>query len=70
MTTTYPLKSIFQAAFAANSIDLMQASASSCTSKLRYRAYLVALATRKRVRLSELTNDLLEKEIAILEVAK
>jgi hypothetical protein len=34
------------------------------------QAYLVALATRKGVPLSELANDLLKKEIAILEVAK
>jgi hypothetical protein len=34
------------------------------------QAYLVALATRKGVPLSELTNELLKKEIAILEVAK
>jgi hypothetical protein len=34
------------------------------------QAYLVALAARKGVPLSELTNDLLKKEIAILEVAK
>jgi len=34
------------------------------------QAHLVALATRKHVPLSELTNDLLKKEIAILEVAK
>ena len=34
------------------------------------QGYLVALATRKGVPLSELTNDLLKKEIAILEVAK
>jgi hypothetical protein len=34
------------------------------------QAYLVALAARKRVPLSELTNELLNKEIAILEVAK
>lgn len=34
------------------------------------QAYLVALATRKGVPLSDLTNELLKKEIAILEVAK
>jgi hypothetical protein len=34
------------------------------------QAYLVALAARKGVPLSELTNELLNKEIAILEVAK
>jgi hypothetical protein len=34
------------------------------------QAYLVALAARKGVPLSELTNELLKKEIAILEVAK
>lgn len=34
------------------------------------QAYLVALAMRKGVPLSELANDLLKKEIAILEVAK
>jgi hypothetical protein len=34
------------------------------------QAYLVALATRKGVPLSELANELLKKEIAILEVAK
>jgi hypothetical protein len=34
------------------------------------QAYLVALAARKGVPLSELTNDLLKKEIAILEIAK
>jgi hypothetical protein len=34
------------------------------------QAYLVALAARKGVPLSELTNDLLKKEIAILEMAK
>jgi hypothetical protein len=34
------------------------------------QAYLVALATRKGMPLSELANDLLKKEIAILEVAK
>jgi hypothetical protein len=34
------------------------------------QAYLVALATRKGVPLSELANDLLKKEIAILEIAK
>jgi hypothetical protein len=31
------------------------------------QAYLVAIAARKGVPLSELTNDLLKKEIAILE---
>ncbi len=34
------------------------------------QAYLVDLATRKGVPLSELANDLLKKEIAILEIAK
>jgi hypothetical protein len=34
------------------------------------QAYLVELATRKGVPLFELTNDLLKKEIAILEIAK
>lgn len=34
------------------------------------QAYLVALAARKGVQLSELTNELLKKEIEILEVAK
>jgi hypothetical protein len=34
------------------------------------QAYLVALATRKGMPLSELTNELLKKEIEILEVAK
>jgi hypothetical protein len=34
------------------------------------QAYLVALAARKGVPPSELANDLLKKEIAILEVAK
>jgi hypothetical protein len=34
------------------------------------QAYLVALATRKGVPLSELATELLKKEIAILEVAK
>jgi hypothetical protein len=34
------------------------------------QAYLVALAARKGVPLSELTNELLKKEIAILEVVK
>lgn len=34
------------------------------------QAYLVSLASRKGVPLSELANDLLKKEIAILEVAK
>jgi hypothetical protein len=34
------------------------------------QAYLVALAARKGVPLSELTNELLKKEIAILEVLK
>jgi hypothetical protein len=34
------------------------------------QAYLIDLATRKGVPLSELANDLLKKEIAILEIAK
>jgi hypothetical protein len=34
------------------------------------QAYPVALAARKGMPLSELANDLLKKEIAILEVAK
>jgi hypothetical protein len=34
------------------------------------QAYLVDLATGKDVPLSELANDLLKKEIAILEIAK
>jgi hypothetical protein len=34
------------------------------------QAYFVALAARKGVPLSELANDLLKKEIAILEIAK
>ena len=34
------------------------------------QAYLVALAARKGVPLSELTNELLKKEIAILDVVK
>ena len=34
------------------------------------QAYLVPLAAKKGVPLSELANDLLKKEIAILEVAK
>jgi hypothetical protein len=34
------------------------------------QAYLIALAARKGVPLSELANDLLKKEIAILEIAK
>jgi hypothetical protein len=34
------------------------------------QAYLVALAARKGVALSDLANELLKKDIAILEVAK
>jgi hypothetical protein len=34
------------------------------------QAYLVTLATRKGMPLSELANELLKKEIAILEVVK
>jgi len=34
------------------------------------QAYLVALAARKGVPVSELANELLKKDIAILEVAK
>lgn len=34
------------------------------------QAYLVAIAARKGVPLSELTNDLLKKEIAVLETVK
>jgi hypothetical protein len=34
------------------------------------QAYLVALATKKGVPLSELASELLKKEIAILEVVK
>jgi hypothetical protein len=34
------------------------------------QAYLVALATRKGIQLSDLANDLLKKDIAILEAGK
>jgi hypothetical protein len=34
------------------------------------RAYLVALAARRGVALSDLANDLLKKDIAIMEAAK
>ena len=34
------------------------------------QAYLVALASKKGIQLSDLANDLLKKDIAILEVGK
>jgi hypothetical protein len=63
------MKSTFPAALAGNFIDPI--CGSICRSIWKpIQAYLAALAARKGIQLSDLANDLLKKDIAILEAGK
>jgi hypothetical protein len=66
--TACPRRSISPAARAASSIGQYQTEPAGYLDA-EVQAYLGAIAARKGVPLSELTNDLLKKEIAILQAA-